>query len=261
VIHAVEIGPDDHRLTGSLDVIIGFRLCFLITRTELSRSHHDGQHIRITSLRVPGARLPLPVSRRLASGRVLHDWVLNEASAGEAFAAVTCNSLDLLPSGAESSGARPLSDGQHQEPGGWNRLVLAVADLVTTVDALKSRGVPVPHRHHLGAGWEAGSNTRSRRQPHRVVRASCSTIAVPGKRSMAPSYLEGSRETDSGLVPDPSGRVARMAGSALSGACVRGSHGRKRDLQVSAVASPATLPFVSFRPPATYVVAEPADWI
>jgi len=60
---------------------------------------------------------------------------------GEAFAAVSCGGVDLLLSGAESSGARPLPNGQQQEPGGWNRLVLAVSDLATTVDGLKSRGV------------------------------------------------------------------------------------------------------------------------
>lgn len=62
---------------------------------------------------------------------------------GEAFAAVSCGGVDLLLSGAESSGARPLPDGQQQEPGGWNRLVLAVPDLAKTVGALKSRGVPL----------------------------------------------------------------------------------------------------------------------
>jgi glyoxylase I family protein len=60
---------------------------------------------------------------------------------GEAFAAVSCGDTDLLLSGAESSGARPLPDGQQQQPGGWNRLVLAVSDLAATVASLKSRGV------------------------------------------------------------------------------------------------------------------------
>ena len=58
---------------------------------------------------------------------------------GEAFAAVSGNGLDVLLSGAESLGAFPLPSGQRQEPGGWNRLVLAVADLAATVDSLKSQ--------------------------------------------------------------------------------------------------------------------------
>jgi glyoxylase I family protein len=59
---------------------------------------------------------------------------------GEAFASVSCDGLDLLLSGAESSGARPLPDGQQQEPGGWNRLVLAVDDLAATVASLRQNG-------------------------------------------------------------------------------------------------------------------------
>lgn len=60
---------------------------------------------------------------------------------GEAFAAVRCGDLDVLLSGPASSGARALPDGQQQEPGGWNRLVLAVANLADTVERLRARGV------------------------------------------------------------------------------------------------------------------------
>jgi len=59
---------------------------------------------------------------------------------GEAFASVSCDGTDLLLSGAESSGARPLPNGQQQEPGGWNRLVLAVDDLATVVNKLRANG-------------------------------------------------------------------------------------------------------------------------
>jgi len=60
---------------------------------------------------------------------------------GAAFAAVSCAGIDLLLSGAESSGARPMPDGQQQQPGGWNRLVLAVDDLPAVVADLRTRGV------------------------------------------------------------------------------------------------------------------------
>jgi glyoxylase I family protein len=59
---------------------------------------------------------------------------------GGAFAAVACGDVDLLLSGPGSSGARAMPDGQQQQPGGWNRLVLAVADLAAVVAALKDRG-------------------------------------------------------------------------------------------------------------------------
>jgi glyoxylase I family protein len=59
---------------------------------------------------------------------------------GEAFASVACDGSDLLLSGAESSGARPLPNGEQQEPGGWNRLVLAVDDLTAVVNQLRENG-------------------------------------------------------------------------------------------------------------------------
>ena len=58
---------------------------------------------------------------------------------GTAFASVSCGSTDVLLSGPGSSGARPLPDGQQQEPGGWNRLVLAVSDLSSVVASMKDR--------------------------------------------------------------------------------------------------------------------------
>jgi len=71
---------------------------------------------------------------------------------GEAFAAVSSGGLDLLLSGAESSGARPLPDGQQQEPGGWNRLVLAVDDLESAVTVLRDRGIAFRHAIISGPG-------------------------------------------------------------------------------------------------------------
>ena len=61
---------------------------------------------------------------------------------GDAFAAVSLGGLDVLLSGPASSGAQPMPDGQQQQPGGWNRLVLAVANLADTIAVLKERGVP-----------------------------------------------------------------------------------------------------------------------
>jgi glyoxylase I family protein len=59
---------------------------------------------------------------------------------GTAFAAVSFGTLDVLLSGPGSSGARPLPDGP-QQPGGWNRLVLAVKDLAAVVATLRDHGV------------------------------------------------------------------------------------------------------------------------
>src|SRR5262245_45770135 len=59
---------------------------------------------------------------------------------GTAFAAVSFGTLDVFLSGPGSSGARPLPDGP-QQPGGWNRLVLAVDDLSAVVANLRAQGV------------------------------------------------------------------------------------------------------------------------
>ena len=41
-----------------------------------------------------------------------------------AFANVSLGDAQLLLSGPEASGSRPMPNGQQQEPGGWNRVVL-----------------------------------------------------------------------------------------------------------------------------------------
>jgi glyoxylase I family protein len=54
-----------------------------------------------------------------------------------AFARVSLGELPLLLSGPGASGSRPLPGGQRQQPGGWNRIVLRVADLPTCIERLK----------------------------------------------------------------------------------------------------------------------------
>ncbi|GHO50616.1 VOC family protein [Ktedonospora formicarum] len=64
-----------------------------------------------------------------------------EYNASPAMALVARGDLQLLLSGPQSSGARPLPDGQHPSPGGWNRLVIEVEDLSTVMETLKQAGV------------------------------------------------------------------------------------------------------------------------
>jgi glyoxylase I family protein len=44
-----------------------------------------------------------------------------------AFASISLGGSQILLSGPGASGSRPMPNGQHQEPGGWNRVVLKVA--------------------------------------------------------------------------------------------------------------------------------------
>ena len=65
-----------------------------------------------------------------------------EHDASPAFAAVSRDGVRLMLSGEGSSGKRPLADGRHQEPGGWNRLHIQVTDLEAEVERLRAAGVP-----------------------------------------------------------------------------------------------------------------------
>src|SRR5215467_3749535 len=46
-----------------------------------------------------------------------------------AFAQASVGNLKLILSGPGASGSRPMPDGNQQEPGGWNRVILEVSDL------------------------------------------------------------------------------------------------------------------------------------
>jgi glyoxylase I family protein len=67
-----------------------------------------------------------------------------------AFAQVSSGNLKLILSGPGASGSRPMPDGQAQAPGGWNRVILQVADLPSRIEALKKAGL------HFRNGMEAG---------------------------------------------------------------------------------------------------------
>jgi len=69
-----------------------------------------------------------------------------------AFAAVSLGNLTILLSGPGASGSRPLPDGRTQQPGGWNRVVLQVADLPSHVEALKQRGQRFRNEIEVGPG-------------------------------------------------------------------------------------------------------------
>src|SRR5437879_12395109 len=67
-----------------------------------------------------------------------------------AFAQVSMGNFKLILSGPGASGSRPMPDGHHQEPGGWNRVVLQVADLPARIEALKTARQLFLNRMQLG---------------------------------------------------------------------------------------------------------------
>lgn len=69
-----------------------------------------------------------------------------------AFANVILGDAQLLLSGPGASGSRPMPDGQRQEPGGWNRVVLKVVDLPALIADLKKTGVRSRNETEEGPG-------------------------------------------------------------------------------------------------------------
>jgi catechol 2,3-dioxygenase-like lactoylglutathione lyase family enzyme len=62
-----------------------------------------------------------------------------------AFAIVSRGDLRLVivspvGPGHRGGGSRPMPDGTKQEPGGWNRFMIEVDDLASTVEALRKQG-------------------------------------------------------------------------------------------------------------------------
>jgi catechol 2,3-dioxygenase-like lactoylglutathione lyase family enzyme len=75
-----------------------------------------------------------------------------EQRAGAVFATVARGDLHLLLSGPESSGSRPMPDGRKQAPGGWNRIVLYVESIDTTIATLRGGGARFRNEVEVGPG-------------------------------------------------------------------------------------------------------------
>ena len=69
-----------------------------------------------------------------------------------AFGQVSVGDFRLTLSGPGASGSRPMPDGQAQEPGGWNRVMLEVADLPAAIEVLKKAGVRFRNELEAGPG-------------------------------------------------------------------------------------------------------------
>ena len=69
-----------------------------------------------------------------------------------AFGQVSVGNLKLILSGPGASGSRPMPDGDHQEPGGWNRVILQVDDLAARIAELKKAGLHFRNEMEAGPG-------------------------------------------------------------------------------------------------------------
>lgn len=69
-----------------------------------------------------------------------------------AFASVSLGGSPILLSGPGASGSRPMPDGESQQPGGWNRVVLRVSDLTACITELKRAGLRFRNETETGPG-------------------------------------------------------------------------------------------------------------
>lgn len=69
-----------------------------------------------------------------------------------AFASVSFGDAQILLSGPGASGSRPMPNGQPQQPGGWNRVVLKVTDLPRFIEELKKAGLRFRNDMETGPG-------------------------------------------------------------------------------------------------------------
>jgi glyoxylase I family protein len=69
-----------------------------------------------------------------------------------AFASVSLGDAQILLSGPGASGSRPMPNGQLQEPGGWNRVVLKVKDLPGFIAELEKTGLRFRNEMETGPG-------------------------------------------------------------------------------------------------------------
>ena len=69
-----------------------------------------------------------------------------------AFGQVSIGDFKLILSGPGASGSRQVPDGRHQEPGGWNRVMLQVRDLPARISELKKEAVRFRNDMEVGPG-------------------------------------------------------------------------------------------------------------
>ena len=102
--------------------------------------------------RVHGVRYQVKDVARSVAFYTQHLGFKVEIQAPPAFANVSLGEAQILLSGPGASGSRPMPDGQRQEPGGWNRVVLKVADLHALIAELKKADIRFRNEMETGPG-------------------------------------------------------------------------------------------------------------
>src|SRR5262245_18871708 len=119
------------------------------TEADSSSAFAVEQHL---DLRLNGIRYQVEDVSRAVAFYTKHLGFRLEHQQLPAFAMVSLGDLKLLLSGPQASGSRPMPDGRHQEPGGWNRVVLQASDLIACIDRLNAAGLRFRNTMEVGPG-------------------------------------------------------------------------------------------------------------
>jgi glyoxylase I family protein len=125
----------------------------MATAAETSKTAQEkrgGRHAFIQG--VHGVRYQVRDVARSVAFYTTHLGFTLEHQQLPAFASVSLGDAQILLSGPQASGSRPMPNGQQQEPGGWNRVVLRVNDLQTFIETLKTAGLHFRNDMETGPG-------------------------------------------------------------------------------------------------------------
>lgn len=117
---------------------------------QSATSHETKRHAFVTN--VHGVRYQVTDVARSVAFYTQHLGFTLEHQQLPAFASVSLGDAQMLLSGPEASGSRPMPNGQQQEPGGWNRVVLKVKDLPGYIAELKKAGLHFRNDMETGPG-------------------------------------------------------------------------------------------------------------
>jgi len=118
--------------------------------TKTARDGSSGTHQFVQA--VHGVRYQVTDVARSVAFYSTHLGFTLEHQQLPAFASVSLGDVQLFLSGPQASGSRPMPNGQRQEPGGWNRVVLRVEDLATFIHVLEEAGLRFRNKMETGPG-------------------------------------------------------------------------------------------------------------
>ncbi len=118
--------------------------------TKTAQQKRGGSHAFVQG--VHGVRYQVKDVARSVSFYTTHLGFTLEHQQLPAFASVSFGDAQILLSGPQASGSRPMPSGRQQEPGGWNRVVLRVNDLPALIETLKKAGLNFRNEMETGPG-------------------------------------------------------------------------------------------------------------